>query len=203
LRASSLTHHLSLTSLTRQQILNTQPIPRLILLLHHTKWQSLPNAKQHKRSPLPPKRVDHNRKAEPVDQLRVREELKRPTRRFTLDEPRHINPALHPPCPRSSERINKIHEQEARIYANMKMPNRANRIDIRAVITAYLRMIRRENLQIPIWRLVRFLEDFLGQEIERGPLVACGHDDNICFDEFFGSRAVLGDATRALVEFDA
>jgi hypothetical protein len=53
-----------------------QSIPQLIFLLDHLHRQCRPNTEEHKERPLPPERVDHKRKDEPVYQLTIREEVK-------------------------------------------------------------------------------------------------------------------------------
>lgn len=85
----------------------------------------------------------------------------------------------------------------------MEVSNRANSVDIRAVVGADALMLRRETLQVPVRRHVRLLETFLRQEVQTGSLVTSRHDDDCAIFERLTARPVLGHALSAVVEADA
>ena len=99
--------------------LQSQSVPNRILFPHNLERQCASNAEKHKERPLPSKRVDHNAKHEPVNQLRVREEVKGSGRRTTLDELGHVDPFLHPTFSWPGERVDEEHEKQARIDSDV------------------------------------------------------------------------------------
>lgn len=58
-------------------LLVAQPVSQLVLLLHDAGRQILPYAKEDEESPFPSEWIDQGDEAEPVQQFRVREEIKR------------------------------------------------------------------------------------------------------------------------------
>ena len=100
-------------------LLQPQSVPNRILFPHNLERQCASNAEKHKECPLPSERVDHNAKHEPVNQLRVSEEVKGSGRRTTLDELGHVNPFLHPTFSWPCERVDEEHEKQARIDSDV------------------------------------------------------------------------------------
>lgn len=61
-------------------VLKTQSVSKTIFLLDHLHRQRTSHAKNHKKGPLPPERIDYQRKEEPPQQLTVRKEVESTTR---------------------------------------------------------------------------------------------------------------------------
>ena len=82
----------------------------------------------------------------------------------------------------------------------MIIANRANGIDISAIVAAYRGLGWREDLEVPARRAIWCFKDFLRQEIQGWPLVAGRHDDHVAFYEFLMTDAALWNAFGAVVE---
>lgn len=89
---------------------DAQSIPQTILLLNHSHRQRLSDAEKHEQEPLPAEGVDQRDKDEPVDQLRVGEEVECFGRRERFDRAGEVDPAVHPVGSRCCEWINEEHE---------------------------------------------------------------------------------------------
>lgn len=75
-----------------------------------------------------------------------------------------------------------------------------NCIHISAIVRTNCRVSRREDLQIPIWRVVGLIKDLLWQEGKRRSLKAGRHDADIALYDFFMAWASLWNVLRAGVE---
>lgn len=80
----------------------SQAVPDFVLDLDDIPGQDKPKAEEDEQGPLPAERIEGHAEDEPPDQLEVREEVEWPGGRRRLQEPRHVDPALHPelarPC---------------------------------------------------------------------------------------------------------
>ena len=88
-----------------------QSVPNRVLSPNNPQWQRTANAAKHKRRPLPPERIDHNAKNEPIHQLRVSKEVEGSRWRITLDSLGHVDPSFHPLLLWPGERVDKKHEK--------------------------------------------------------------------------------------------
>lgn len=219
-------HHpviVSLVPLRSILLPHTQPIPYPILFSDHPHRQAAPDAKEHKRCPLPAKWIDDHAKDEPIDELRVCEKVKRSHRRPRLEQSGHVNPLLHPVLPRSCERVYQEDKQEPGVDADMpraygtftrirsdsapttvmQRKELTDSVQISAVDSRDFYMLRRENLQVPCRRPVLLFESIIREEAETGTVVASCHDDHVSFDFFLDARSIFWYALEALVKQDS
>lgn len=110
--------------------LHPQPIPNPILPLHHPQWQRAPHPKKHKRRPLPAKRIDHDTKHKPIDQLRVGEEIKGTGGGVGFQKGGHVNPFLHPKFAGAREGVDEEHEEEAGVDADMVVADGTDGVNV-------------------------------------------------------------------------
>ena len=82
----------------------------------------------------------------------------------------------------------------------MEITDRADGVDVRAVVGADGLVLWWERLQVPVWWHVGLGEAFVWQEVERWSLVACCHDDHVCGFDGVAAWAVLGYALGAALE---
>jgi hypothetical protein len=70
-------------------------------------------------------------------------------------------------------------------------------------MSADARVLRREGLQIPVWRPVRIIEDFVWQEGEGGVVETGREDDDVGINRDLLAGATGGDTLGAWVEAQA
>ena len=92
-------------------LLQPQSIPDRILPPHHLQRQRTAHTEEDEERPLPPERIDHDAKDEPVDQFGVGEEVEGAGRGATLEELGHVDPSFHPLWSRPCERVDEEHEK--------------------------------------------------------------------------------------------
>ena len=85
----------------------------------------------------------------------------------------------------------------------MVVADRADGVDVSAIIRADVHVCGREDLQVPTGRLVVLLEAVVGEEGEAWALVAGCHDAHVALDVHGFARPAFGHALRAVVEHDA
>ncbi len=99
--------------------LQPQSVPNRVFSSHNPQWQRAPNAEEHEECPLPPEGIDHNAEHEPIDQLRVSEEVEGRRRRTMLDKLGHVDPFFHPFFLWPRERIDEKHEKQTCVDSNV------------------------------------------------------------------------------------
>lgn len=118
-------------------------------LLNHLHGQSTANAEQDERSPLPPERVNQDDKEEPVDQFRVREEVKGTGRGESFHQSCPVDPSFHTTLCGLRQWVDQEHQEESSVDTNVHVTHSANSIDVGAVVGADTGVLGWKDLEVP------------------------------------------------------